>query len=108
MVTSTYSLQVQRVTVAPDHTDWHYIHTNTHTHTHKHIQTQTHTHIHTHTLKHTHHTHVRAPLDEGSERRKPDKTQNLQDRDIHAVSGIRTRHPCNRTAADSFLSGEAN
>ena len=58
-----------------------------------HTQTQTQTHTHT--------THGRAPLDEGSDRRKPDKAQHSQDRKVQAVSGIRNRHPCNLAAADS-------
>jgi len=67
---------------------------DTHKHTHTHTQTHT-THTHTHTCARA---RFKAPLDEGLERRRPDKVQLSQDTDIHPVSGIRTRH-----SADSSL-----
>ena len=67
--------------MAPDHTKWHPTHTNTHTH----IQT-----------------HGRAKLDEVSVSCKHEKAKYSHDTNIHAVSGIRTRHPSNRAGADSL------
>jgi hypothetical protein len=40
----------------------------------------------------------RAPLDEGSARRR-DNTKHSQGTDIHAAGGIRTRNPSTRVAA---------
>ena len=62
---STYSVQVQKVTVATHHTKSH-----THTHAHAHTQhtlNDTHTHTHTHTKSHTLN---RTPLHEGSTRHR--------------------------------------
>ena len=58
------------------------------------------THAHTHT-----HKHGRIPLDEGSARRRDIylKTQQFQERDVHASSVIRTRHPSKQAAVDQNL-----
>ena len=101
------------------HTHTHtYTHTHTHTykHTHTHTYTNTHTYTHIHTYTHhthtythtththTHtphkyihpHTHVRTPLYEWSARRKFCKlhdSQQTQEKNILALSGVRTLHP---------------
>jgi hypothetical protein len=57
-----------------------------------------------HTIRHTHtHTPDRTPLNEWSARfrdRYLHSTQQLEETNIHALSGIRTRYPSNRVAAD--------
>jgi hypothetical protein len=62
---------------------------------------RSHTVRHTHTHTHTH-THGRTSLNERSARcrgRYLHKTQQTQDTNIHALSGIRTRDPSNQAAA---------
>jgi len=52
------------------------------------------------------HTRGRAPLDEGSARRRGvylHNTQHSQEKNIHATDGIRTRSPMKRAAADLCL-----
>ena len=60
-----------------------------------------------HTLKNKN-TDRRAPLDKGSDRRRPDNTKLSLDTDIHAVSWISTHHPGKRAEADSRLRASGN
>ena len=60
-----------------------------------HAISQTHTHTHTHTAG-------SIPLNEGSARRRGrylHSTQQAQDTNIHALSGIRTRDPSKQASA---------
>jgi len=64
-----------------------------------------------HTIRHTHartHAHARgwSPLNESSARcrsRYLHNTQRAQEKEIHALSGIRTRYPSNKAAVDLHL-----
>jgi len=63
---------------------------------HKTSRTHTHTHTHTHTL-------ARAPLNEGSARRRGCCLHNTQHTNIYIISGFRTRDPSNQAAANLLL-----
>jgi hypothetical protein len=85
-------------------------HTQTPTHTHTHTHPHTHTQIHTHTNPHTHtHTHTHSVgLYLTNDQLAPEATnfiahKQTQEKNIHALSGIRTCDRSNRASADVRL-----
>jgi hypothetical protein len=72
-----------------------------------HTPLDTHTHTHTYTIRYTH-THAlgMTPLHEWSARRRDlylHNTQQIQEKSIHCLSGIRDRDPSNQAVADLRL-----